>query len=412
MAKYRDPVDAILGLTQSATKVWTKQRKAEERNASARANRHYRMMKTDRVTIKDAAFEVMEKAYQKASSNGTLPVNPRQIYYAARPEILKVTDANELRSGYFTQSILRAYMDEHDCSHWDIVWDARGHFTEPHTKIVVPLGTLEVRQYLGERPKLGDVIKVDSCHLYPTKGPKHRYSSVLFVEKEGFDPLLQASHIAERFDVGIMSTKGMSVSASRLLLDRLVARGVERVLVLHDFDLSGFSIIGTLGTNSNVYWFRNKIPIIDIGLRLDDVGGLLDEPYRTDKDWGAVSKTLRRHGATPEEIAFLGRGQRVELNAMTSAEFISFIEDKFEEHGVKKLIPDDTILEQHARRVIERRLAEIEIALIRERIVKQASEAPLPDDPRGRVETLLEEQPELPWDAAIAAILNDGGGAP
>jgi hypothetical protein len=169
MAKYRDPVDAILGLTQSATKVWTKQRLAEERNASARANRHRRMMKTERVTIRDAAFQVMESAYDKASNNGTLPVNPRQIYYAARREILEATDADELQSGYFLQTILRDYMDEYDCDDWDIVWDARGHFTEPHTETVVPLGTLEVRQYLGERPKLGDAVAVDSSEHYPTK---------------------------------------------------------------------------------------------------------------------------------------------------------------------------------------------------------------------------------------------------
>jgi hypothetical protein len=28
---------------------------------------------------------------------------------------------------------------------WDIVYDDRGHFTEPHTKLVIGLGTLNVR---------------------------------------------------------------------------------------------------------------------------------------------------------------------------------------------------------------------------------------------------------------------------
>ena len=28
----------------------------------------------------------------KASANGTLPANPRQIYYAARPEMLRLTE--------------------------------------------------------------------------------------------------------------------------------------------------------------------------------------------------------------------------------------------------------------------------------------------------------------------------------
>src|SRR4029077_498806 len=122
--------------------------------------------------------------------------------------------------------------------------------------------------------------------LYPTKGPEHRYNTVLFVEKEGFDPIFEASHISDRFDVAIMSTKGMSTTSARLLLDRLVDRGVEKMLVLHDFDISGFSICGTLGTDSGRYTFANDVPLIDIGLRLSDIDelGLLHEPFTTNKN--------------------------------------------------------------------------------------------------------------------------------
>jgi hypothetical protein len=409
MAKYRDPADAILGLTESATKVWTKQRKSEERDRSARANRNYRMMRSERITIRDAAFQVMDQAYARASNNGRLPTNPRQIYYAARREILEATNSDALQSGYFLQTLLRDYMEEHDCGHWDVVWDARGHLTEPHTKEVVPLGTLEVRQYLGERPKLGSAVEINSSVLYPTKGPEHRYKNVLFIEKEGFDPLLKASRIAERFDVGIMSTKGMSVSASRLLIDRLMDRGVEKVFVLHDFDISGFSILGTLGTNSKVYRYRNKVPIVDLGLRLTDVEDLdlLSESFATDDDWGAVSATLKKHGATEEEIEFL-RKKRVELNAMTGEQFIEFIEQKLEENGVEKLVPmNDDVIEDHARRMIEKHLTEKELAKVEKAIAKQAAEFELPDDLRSRLEQEIEDNPELPWDAAIAAVVDD-----
>jgi hypothetical protein len=150
---------------------------------------------------------------------------------------------------------------------WNVVYDARGHFTEPHTQVEVALGTLEVRQYLGERPGFGPAIKLNSSTFFPTRGPENRYSTVLFIEKEGFDPLLQAARIAERFDIAIMSTKGMSVTASRLLLDRLSVRGVTKVLVLHDFDRTAFSIFGTLGTDGRRYRFENRINLIDIGLR-------------------------------------------------------------------------------------------------------------------------------------------------
>ena len=397
--------DSVLAVT----KTWAKQRKAEERDANARARRVERLTpRGDRVTIREAAFWVMEDAYRRASNNGRLPTNPRQIYYAARREILEKTDRDALRSDYFLQTLLRAYMETHDCSHWDVVWDARGHFTEPHTKEIVPLGTLEVRQYVGERPiMLGPAVKINSSVLYPTKGPENRYKNVLFVEKEGFDPLLKASQIAECFDLAIMSTKGMSVSASRLLLDRLVDRGVEKVFVLHDFDISGFSIIGTLATSSKAYRYWNKVTIVDLGLRLADVEDmdLLSEPFATDDDWGAITRTLERHGATKDEIEFLN-GDRVELNAMDGEQFIEFIKRKLEEHGVEKVIPVGDVLKGHARRMIEKSLMEKEFAKVEKAIKQRAADIELPDDLQQLVEQELDDDPALPWDAAAANVVD------
>ena len=73
----------------------------------------------------------------------------------------------------------------------------------------------------------------------------------------------------------LMSTKGMSVVAARRLLDDLAARvkagRIDRVLVAHDFDISGFGIFSTLGTDSLRYTFSGRLPLIDIGLRLTDI---------------------------------------------------------------------------------------------------------------------------------------------
>jgi hypothetical protein len=169
--------------------------------------------------------------------------------YAARPEILAITGKDHLDDRYFTQTLLPDYLNDYPekCASWDIVWDARGHFAEPHTGLEFGLGTLEVRDYLGLRARRHDAITVDSSVLYPTSGPENRYNTILFIEKEGFAPLFAAEYVAERYDLAIMSTKGMSVTAARMLLDHLAARGIEKVLVLHDFDVSGFSIFGTLG---------------------------------------------------------------------------------------------------------------------------------------------------------------------
>jgi hypothetical protein len=197
-----------------------------------------------------------------------------------------------------------------------------------------------------------------------------------------------------------------------------VDRGVEKMLVLHDFDISGFSICGTLGTDSGRYLFTNEVPIIDIGLRLSDVDelGLLHEPFTTNKNPRSVADTLRRHRATEDEIDFLIQetdsfrgfeGERVELNAMTSDELVDFIERKFEEHGVSKIIPTDDVLEQHARRMLERHAVLSELDKLLPEIRKRVAETKLPEDLRTRVEELLEENPKLPWDAAVANMMAD-----
>jgi len=75
------------------------------------------------------------------------------------------------------------------------------------------------------------------------------------MSKEGFDELFEAVQLAERYDLGVMSTKGMSVVAARNLIDSL-APHFDNILVLHDLDVSGFSILGTLGTDSRRYTFK------------------------------------------------------------------------------------------------------------------------------------------------------------
>ena len=401
------PADAITNAVRSVTKAWRKQRIAEERDRNAVFHRQTRLMRSHRIGIREVAFDVMEEAYSIASGPERLPVKPRQIMYVARPTILRRTGVLTFNDTYFTQHLLIDYMEEYDCDDWDIIWDARGHFFEPHTRIEVPLGTLEVRQYLGERPSFDRpthaVIK-----LFPTAGPQNRYENVVFIEKEGFHPILAAAALQARFDIALMSTKGMSVTASRVLLDRLAALGVENIFSLHDFDVSGFSIFGTLGTNSRRYRFNNSVRVIDIGLRLADAQALSLQsepvPREDPRKWTKRMRTLQRHGATPEEIEFL-RTQRVELNAMTSPQLIAFIESKLAEHGVTKLIPDSKIIEQQARRVIKDRLTREALDRVAGRIAKETEATALPKNLKGLVTRLLKKHPELPWDAAVAEIL-------
>jgi len=406
----------IEALVELVTKDWYAQRKREQREASRRSERRDRLIAQQKTSIKDAAWQVMETAYLKASSNGTLPVKPRQIMYAARPTILALAGKDHLDDAYFTQTLLVDFINDPPqlCERWDITWDARGSFVEPHTNEVIPLGTAEVRRYLRSMPSgiapLFETPSVDFGYSdrFPTHGPKNRFETVLFVEKEGFEPLFKAARIAERFDVAIMSTKGMSVTAARHLVDKLSYRGVNRILVLHDFDVSGFSISGTLGTTNRRYTFENEAPLIDIGLRLEDVEAmdLESEPVSVSGDWAKRAATLRRHGASTGEIAFL-RTQRVELNAMTSRQIIDFIEAKFAEHGVEKLIPDGDVIVRHARRVIAQQLLAKEVEKIAAAVAEQAATADLPANMQERIQEIFAEQAAVAWDDAVSQIVRD-----
>ena len=70
--------------------------------------------------------------------------------YAARGAIQQAT-GETLDDKYFTQTLLPEYLRTHqkETANWDVVFDARGHFWEPHTGCVVPLGTIDVRLYLA-----------------------------------------------------------------------------------------------------------------------------------------------------------------------------------------------------------------------------------------------------------------------
>ena len=365
------------------------------------------MVRTRKATIKDVAYEVMEQAYLKASGGGTLPALARQVMYAARPIIQEKT-GKILNDQYFTQGLLPDYIEEHGCDDWNVVFDARGHFHEPHTGEGVPLGTIEVRRFLRaiERFKVEARDYKINQQQYPTIGPSNRYGAILFIEKEGFMPLFEAVGLAKLYDIAIMSTKGMSVTASRELVDSLCSTHKIPLIVLHDFDKSGFSIVGTLKRNTRRYTFGRYIEVIDAGLRLSDIAGLQREASGIDsKSRSKAIANLKTNGATPEEIEFL-LNWRVELNAFTSDELVAWIKGKLDHYGVKKIIPDDTVLADAYRRASECKVIQkaIEEKLTETR--KTMTAATVPDDLRATVEKRLKANPTRSWDEVVAWIVN------
>jgi hypothetical protein len=348
----RDMANDIIGVIRAGTKKWTRTRKSEERNPASRSYRVARMTRERGVSIKDAAAEIMEAAYLQASGNGSLPANARQIMYAARGHIQKVT-GRPLDDNYFTQTLLPDYMQETGVT-WDVIYDARGHFTEPHHGKSFGVGTLEVRNYIDGFHSPTVVDAAISQAEIETNGPEGNFSAVLFIEKEGFEPLFRAAQIKEKFDIAIMSTKGMSVVAARALVDRMCSDYDIPLLLLHDFDKAGFSIAGTLQRDTRRYEFRNAIEIIDLGLSLDEVEamGLESEHQHHPKGQKSVLiDNLRTNGASEQEIAFMFRDfdslrstRRVELNAMSSPLFVEFVERKLRENGIVKIVPGQDML--------------------------------------------------------------------
>jgi len=363
------------------------------------------------ISFKEAAAQIMEEAYLKVSGNGALPANARQIMYAARPHIQNVT-GKPLGDAYFTQTLLPDYIEEYGVT-WDVVYDARGHFTEPHDGESFGVGTLEVRNYLAglRDPKVVDA----ALHQaeVQTSGPSGSFGAVLFIEKEGFDPLLKATHIAERFDVAIMSTKGMSVVAARALADEMCHEHEIPLLLLHDFDKAGFSIKGTLQRDTRRYEFQNSITTIDLGLSLEDAQAMRlesEHQYHPKGRKAALIANLRENGARAAEIAFmfadfdrLRSTRRVELNAMTSPQFIAFLERKLKEAGVAKIVPNEGLLAEVYGGLERGRRLQEELDDLKEEIDDEDFTAP--KDLRRRVAALLKKKPALRWDAALAEII-------
>ena len=412
--------DDILKATKRVTNKWAKMRKAEERQSSRAYSRSYYMY-SNRIYIKEMAYKVMEQAYMKASDNGTLPANARQIMYASRPLILAESTSKKFDSKYFTQHLLPDYLEENplETAGWDVVFDARGQLFEPHTKTEVRLGTIGVREYLNKirTHSVTDIIAptIDEGDSYPTKGPKNRYGAILFIEKEGFNELFKKAEIAAKYDLCIMSTKGMSTTAARQLVDELCCNDLP-LFVLHDFDKSGFSIVSTLQRDTRRYSFHNDVNVVDMGLRLADIEKYNLESEECSYGTSDPISNLEENGATKAEINFLCTssnyrgysGRRVELNALNSRDLLNLIESKLKKHGVKKVIPDnDTLKDAYRRAALVKKLNE-RLEEIMEDTKKEVDDINIATKQiERRVRKMLKECPTKSWDSAIADIVEE-----
>jgi hypothetical protein len=400
----RNPANDIIDMIETATKKWTRQKKSEERHPGMIRHRVSRMTKVPRVTQKEAAWEVTEECYRAVSGPRNLPAKVRQIFYQARPKIMAMTDDKELDYGYFSQTLVPDYIEEHGVDDWNVVYDARGHFEEPHTNRRIGCGTLEVDNYLAaiKEPDIAPPEFSDAA--VDIIGPAGGFSAVMYVEKEGFDPLFKAVDLINRYDLLIISNKGLSVIAARKLIDEVCGDNDLPLFVLHDFDFDGFKIFGTLRRDTRRYQFTNNVETVDLGLRLADITGLEREPAAaTRMSEQKLRDQLTSNGATEEEIAIL-LNERVELNAMTSDALVAMIERKLDEYGLKKVVPDDDVLGKtyrafHRSQQLRERFKRMESEF-------EGTEIEVPKNLAKRVRAILAKHPDLRWDDAVRLMLD------
>jgi GNAT superfamily N-acetyltransferase len=318
-----DPGGLIGDTIWSAVKPLYKEAKRQERAARVSPKTYYAPI--PKTYIKDIVFEVLPRAIRNAGTT----FNRRDLYYATRPlaynhfewEIGKTLDYS-----YFSQGLLTEYQEEHGviAGMWT---DPRGHLHEPHTGNSVALGTREIAAY---------------------QFPEYTFDKILYVEKEGELPKLQAAKLGERYDMAICSGKGQPTEAVRSLFERAEG-GDYQLFVFHDADLDGYDIARVMAEETR-RMPDYSVDVVDIGLTVEDAleMGLASEPFHRKKN---ISWELRmRLSDTAKEYLYQRNGysrgisgQRFELNAiLPDTRRVEYIERKLEENGVRgKVIPPE-----------------------------------------------------------------------
>jgi hypothetical protein len=361
------------------TKDWRKEKRRQLRNQ----NQLVRLSEertTGQPSYLDVAARIITPAYVQVSDGGRLYALCRQLYYECREQFRQL--CGQMPTDNYFRTLLRTVMKPD----WKVAFDPRGNFVEPHSNVRIPLGTID-------------------CDKYAKGFPGDRFAGVLFIEKEGFLPLLQDAGIPQKYDLAIMGCKGQSVEAARHLIDVLCED--RPLFIVRDFDKAGFQIAAALTRDSDVYTFEHEINVRDLGLRLADAErfGLLDRCEHLDSGHSARAiPTQDLENATDEENEFLQSGRRVELNAFRSADFITWLEEKLDESGIEKVVPEECRLRDEYLKCEQERLIELELVAVRRRVAKKLKSLQVPDALSELVRDEFEDDRLLSWESAVSAI--------
>jgi hypothetical protein len=305
--------------------------------------------KDKRITQKEVVLDNLDEVIKAVSGDGEYRFLERQILYKLRP-IVREETGKELRKGNF-KDIITDYENEYG-EIAGMYRDPRGSIYHPHIGENIQLGTLTVEEY--ERPMW-------------------LFNKLVYIEKEGWKEALKADGWPERHDCTLISSKGFTTRAARDLVDKLAEHDEPcTIYCVHDADAFGTMIYQTFQEATKARGAR-KIKIINLGLEPWEaiemgleVEDLEDEDLEAEERRKPVADYVRQHDGEWEEWL---QTQRVELNAMTTPEFIAWLDRKMEEHGNGKLIPPRDVITAELKREIEAKVR----ADITERILREAS---------------------------------------
>jgi hypothetical protein len=308
----------------------------------------HRPTASSRITQKDIVLENLDAAIDFVSGDRQHRFNERQVLYVVR-KIVRDEIGETLTTQNF-KTIITDYENENGEIE-GMYREPRGSIYHPHRGETITLGTLMVEDY--ERPPW-------------------LYNKIVYIEKEGFAEALKETRWPERHDCMPMSSKGFGTRAARDLVDKLAEHDEPvTVFLVHDADAHGTMIYQTFQEATKARGAR-KIKIINLGLEpweaLDL--GLEAEDVEREKRRKAVADYVRaRDDHAPNGTSWENwlQTHRVELNAMTTPQFIAWLDRKLA--GYDKLIPLADILETELEERIEKKVRDAVTA----RILREAN---------------------------------------
>jgi Topoisomerase 6 subunit A/Spo11, Toprim domain len=300
-----------------------------------------------KVTQKDVVLDNLDDVIANVSGDGQFRFAPRQLLYGLRPIVMNEI-GEELKLGNFTKIIT-----DYEAEHGEIEGmyrEPRGSIYHPHRGETITLGTITVEDY---------------------KRPKWTYNKLVYIEKEGWSEALKEARWAERNDCMLMSSKGFTTRAARDLVDKLAEHDEPvTIFCVHDADASGTMIHQTFQEATKARGAR-KIQIVNLGLeaweaiamglQVEDVEE--KERYKAVADYVLARKDRAPNGKTWEQWL---QTHRVELNAMTTPQFIAWLDGKMADYD--KLIPPADVLKAE----LDHRIEEKVRTAITERILREA----------------------------------------